>query len=102
MTDALLTLGAYGFLVRAIVEFIQGVFHISGAAQPMVVRGIAVVVSAAFVYGIGINPVALLGMGKLKVLLEGVAIQPIGIALLAGASMSTNDILDLIVRMGRK
>lgn len=102
MTDALAALSIYGYLVRVFVDFVKTLFGISGAQSPRLVRIVTLVASAAFVYGLNLNPVALLGLGKLKLLLDGAAAQPIGVVLLAGASMGMNDLIDLVSKLGVK
>lgn len=101
MIDALLSLTVYGFLVRTVVEFIQGVLNIHGERKELVVKGIAVAVSAAFVYVAGFDPLALLYMGKFKVA-AGAAGQPVGVALLASAAMGSNDLANMLTKLGGK
>ncbi len=100
MVDALLQLTVYGFLVRTVVEFIQGVIPINSGRRERILKGLAVAVSAAFVYWVGLNPVALLGMGKMKTLADGAAAQPVGVALLAAAAMGSNDLANMLMRLG--
>ena len=102
MLDAMLQLTVYGFLVRMIVELIQGVFNLPGATKKHLVQGIAVAVSAVFVYLVGVNPVVLLGLGKMGAVLAGAAAKPVGVALLAAAAMGTNDLADLLLKLGGK
>lgn len=97
--EALLHLAAYGFLVRMIVEFVQIVFKISGRDHPRLVQAVVAAVAAVFVYLLGVNPVGLMGLNLSAV---GVSIKPIGVALLAGAAASTNDLLDLLPRLGKR
>lgn len=102
MIDAMLQVTVYGFLVRTVVEFIQGAFNIHGEAKERVVKGIAVAVSAAFVYLVGVNPVTLLGMNRLDGIVNGVAAQPIGVAILAAAAMGSNDFANMLTKLGGK
>lgn len=97
MQDSLIQLAAYGFLVRMIVEFIQMTFKIPGASNPRLVQAIVGLVSVVFVYLLDLNPAGMLKMSAAA----GVAVKPVGVALLAGAAMSANDILDLIPKLGR-
>lgn len=93
MTEALVQLSVYGWMVRAIVEFIQALTGISGSARPTLVQAIATAVAGAFVYvlGVTIDPAAFgLAWGR-----------PASVMLLAGSSMGMNDLLDTVAKLRR-
>jgi hypothetical protein len=89
--DGFLQLGMYSYLVRMIVEGILNVWR----PHEKVIKLMVFLVSAAFVYWGRVDPAALMGM---KVAPE--MIGPVGTALLAGAAMGTNDLLNVIRTWG--
>jgi hypothetical protein len=94
MVDSLLFLSAYGFIIRTVVEIVRKVFRINGEAA---VKTIVVGLSALAVYLLGLDPVALFGMGKIKDAGPMVHFAT-NVGMLAGAAMGTHDILDLLAR----
>lgn len=91
--DVMVSLGAYGFLIRTAVAGLRGFWTTAGEKQ---IKAMVFVVSGVFVYFAGVDP-----MGALK--LDAVVNSPlrplVNVALLAGAAMAEHDVLDFVNKM---
>lgn len=96
LQDTIIHLGSYGFLIRTIVAGVREYWK--GATEKQI-KTLVFVVAGVFVYAMGVHP-----MGALK--LDAVLYSPVRsvveVLLLAGAAMTTHDVLDFIKRMGEK
>lgn len=86
-------LSVYGWMVRAIVEFVQALTGLSGTRQKTLVQAMATAVAWAFVYVLGVKiDAAAMGIEWGK---------PGAVMLLAGSAMGMNDLLDTVAKLRR-
>lgn len=89
LQEALAQLTAYGFIIRTLVEVLQGFWKPADLKR---LKAVVVALSAVFVYLLGVDPVTMLKMKAVS----GEAAKIVGVGLLAGAAMGTHDLLEAL------